>query len=118
GQTTTAAMPISIALYQSNGPSIGGQHTRGSGRCVAWSACSIEPMLPPGALAVWAVLYLAHAASGGVNRRAPPRGIAMRKLLCGIVGISCAGIALVVLEGAWIAAACHRRRAREHATWI
>src|SRR5207248_4745037 len=55
----------------------------------------------------------------GVNRTAPLRGIAMRKLMCRVVGISCAGIALVVLEAAWLAAVCHRRaRAREHPTWV
>ena len=43
----------------------------------------------------------------------------MRKLMCRIVGISCAGIALVVLETAWLAAACHRRaRPRARPTWV
>jgi len=51
-------------------------------------------------------------------RRAPLRGSAMGKLMRRIVGASCVGIALVVLEGAWLASVCRRRRARERPSWV
>ena len=70
-------------------------------------------MLQPGALAVWAAPFLAPLLRVTLTAERRPRGIAMRKLMCRIVGISCAGIALVVLEAGWLAGVCHRRaRAR------
>jgi len=63
-------------------------------------------MLQSGALAVWPAPYLGPAASRGVKPRAPPRGIAIKKLLRRVVSISCASTArlLRVLASSGVAA--------------
>ena len=121
--TIAAAMPIWIALYRSNGPSIWRPVYRGSVCRLVSSLTYAATRRAPG---VGLPFTSARAAPRGVNRRAPPKGIAMRKLLCRILGVSCGGIALVVLETTgialavfetgWLAAASHRHRARERST--